>query len=115
MSLRAGDLRHRVTIQVSSSDRDEDGNFIEPTWSDHIKLWAKVTPLSTKDLIAAQAAQAQTVARMMIRYRMDITTEMRVLHRGYIYAIDGPPQADAESGLEYVTFMLSDGVEKYAG
>lgn len=115
MSVRAGELRHRVTIQKSNGGRDENGYEIDEVWSDYIKLWAKVTPLSTKDLIAAQGAQAQTVARMKIRYREDITTKMRVIHRGYIYSIDGPPQADAESGLEYQTFMLSDGVEKFNG
>lgn len=109
------ELIHRVTIQKSNGGRDENNYEVDEVWSDHIKLWAKVTPLSTKDLIAAQGAQAQTVARMKIRYREDITTKMRVIHRDHIYAIDGPPQADAESGLEYQTFMLSDGVEKYAG
>ncbi len=113
--MRSSDLRHRITIQKKTSGRDENGYDIGETWADHIKLWAKVSPLSAKDLLAAQAAQAQTVARMKIRYRTDITTEMRVIHRGYIYAIDSPPLADNQSGLEYVTFLLSEGVEKFGG
>lgn len=114
MSISAGELRHRITIQTKSIERDENG-FESQVWADYKKLFARVTPLSAKDLIAAQAAQAQTVARMKIRYRTDITTEMRVIHRGYIYAIDSPAQADNQSGLEYCTFLLSDGVEKFGG
>lgn len=113
--MRSSELRHRITIQSKNSGRDEDGFPVAEKWTDYKKLFARVTPLSAKDLIAAQAAQAQTVARLKIRYRTDITTEMRVIHRGYIYAIDSPALADNQSSLEYCTFLLSDGVEKFGG
>ncbi|MFX8086610.1 head-tail adaptor protein, partial [Acinetobacter baumannii] len=54
MGQNAGELRHRVTIQAyTEPGRDEDGFPIEGGWSEYKKLWAKVTPLSAKDLIAA--------------------------------------------------------------
>lgn len=110
---RASELRHRVTIQEKYVGRDENNYPLPEIWIDYAKLWAKVTPLSAKDLLAAQAGQAKTVARMKIRYREDIDTTMRVIHKGRIYAIDGPPLDDPNSSYEYVTFLLSNGTEKH--
>lgn len=115
MSLNAGDLRDRVIIQKkSNSGRDENG-FREPNpWVDHKTLWVKITPLSARDLFAAQAAQAKTIARMVVRYGNDIDTTMRVIYRGMIYSIDGPALNDAETGNIFSTFLLSNGMEKYS-
>jgi SPP1 family predicted phage head-tail adaptor len=109
---RASELRHRVTIQQKLIERDENNYPLPEVWIDHVKLWAKVTPLSAKDLLAAQAGQGKTVARMKIRYREDIDTTMRVIHKGRIYAIDSPPLDDPNSSYEYVTLLLSNGTEK---
>lgn len=109
---RASELRHRVTIQQKYVERDENNYPLPEIWIDYAKIWAKVTALSAKDLLAAQANQAQTVARMKIRYREDIDTTMRVIHKNRIYAIDGPPLDDPNSSYEYVTFLLSNGTEK---
>ncbi|QDJ91873.1 phage head closure protein [Acinetobacter haemolyticus] len=114
MGLNAGDLRDRVIIQKKSgSGRDDDGFANTISWVEHANLWAKITPLSARDLFAAQAAQAKTIARMMVRYRTDIDTTMRVIYRGMIYAIDGPALNDAETGNIFSTFLLSNGVEKF--
>ena len=114
MGIAAGDLRHRVTIQAyADGGRDEDGFPTPSTWTDYVQLWAKVTPLSSRDLIAAQAAQSEVVARMVIRHRTDITTDMRVIYRGKIYAITSPGLDDNESGLVYTTYQLSGGVERF--
>ncbi len=116
MGIAAGDLRHRVTIQAyADGGRDEDGFPTPSTWTDYVQLWAKVTPLSSRDLIVAQAAQSEVVARMVIRHRTDITTDMRVIYRGKIYAITSPGLDDNESGLVYTTYQLSGGVERFKG
>lgn len=113
MGRRAGELRHRVQIQKKTSGRDENNYPIPEGWSIHKVLWAKVTPLSARDLIAAQAAQSETIARLKINYRTDIETTMRVIHKGRIYAITSPALDDPESGNEYCTFTLSGGLEKF--
>lgn len=80
MGQNAGELRHRVIIQhYVAGGRDEDGFEIEGSWQEYKQLWAKVTPLSAKDLISAQADQSEVVARMKIRYREDINTTMQVI------------------------------------
>ncbi len=113
MGRRAGELCHRVQIQKKTSGRDENNYPIVEGWVLHKVLWAKVTPLSARDLIAAQAAQSETIARLKINYRTDIETTMRVIHKGRIYAITSPALDDPESGNEYCTFTLSGGLEKF--
>lgn len=112
MAQRAGELIHRVQIQKIERTRNEHGHFAE-AWVDHVKLWSRVTALSARDLISAQAVQSETVARLKIRYRDDIDSTMRVIYKNRIYAINSPALEDAEGGNIYVTFTLANGVEKY--
>ncbi|WP_267581483.1 phage head closure protein [Acinetobacter pittii] len=112
--MKAGELRHRVIIQKHQlNGRDENGNFLPGRWVDYKTLWSKVTHVSGKDLIASQANNSQIVARLKIRYRTDIDTTMRVIHKGIVYAIDSPALDDSGKGNEYCTFMLSGGIERF--
>ncbi len=109
----APELRNRVIIQAyTEAGRDDDGFPIEGGWSEFKKLWAKVTPLSAKDLIAAQADQSEVVARMKIRYREDITTKMQVIWKGRIFSIKSQALDDSEDSYTYCTFLLGQGLEK---
>ncbi len=110
--MRAGDLRHPVQIQHKTVARDPGtGDFGEPTWQLFAKVWAQVSPLSSRDLIAAQAAQSEATARIVIRHRAGILPTMRIVHRGEIYSIEGPPLEDPKSGREYLTILVSKGVK----
>lgn len=110
--MKAGDLRHPIEIQHLTAVRDPGtGEFGDPAWSKFSDTWASVEPLSAKDLIAAQAAQSEATARMVIRYRPDILPTMRIVHRGQVYSIEGPPLEDDKSGQEYLTILVSKGVK----
>ena len=112
--INAGELCHRVVIQRNvNNERNEYGHEEPANWQVFLTLWAKVSPLSARDLIAAQAAQSQVIARLKIRYRTNIDTTMRVVFRGETYAIDSPALNDDETGNIYSTFLLSKGVEKF--
>lgn len=113
MDIRAGELCHRVTIQhYVAGGRDEDGFEIEGSWQEYKQLWAKVTPLSAKDLISAQADQSEVVARMKIRYREDINTTMQVIWKGRTFSIQSQALDDNETANIYCTFLLGQGLEK---
>lgn len=110
--MRAGTLRHRIDIQERTTLRDPvTGEYGEPQW---ITRWercpARVEPLSSKDMLAAKAAQTEATTRMVIRYRQGVVSEMRIIYRNEVYSIEGPPLEDAESGLEYLTLLVSKGV-----
>lgn len=109
MSIAAGRLRHRIDIQERVESRDTSGGVVV-TWATlHASVPAEFTPLSVREFIASQAMQAQTVARVRLRYRAGLTADMRILFRGAVY----DPQGwlpDADSGLEYLTAPVSAGV-----
>lgn len=115
MGIKAGELRHRVTVQVLQGGRDEDGFEIADGWVDYTQLWAKITPLSSRDLMTAQAQGAEVVARMVVRHRTDLTTGMRIIHRGDVYHITSDGLHDNENGLIYTTYQLSKGIERSRG
>ncbi|AUX87808.1 head-tail adaptor protein [Acinetobacter sp. ACNIH2] len=106
MTLAAGELCHRVTIQNKTSTYDEN-NYETEMWAEFKKLWAKVEFLSVKDSINAKAAGSQTTARLKLRKRSDITTEMRVLWGGYTFQIVSPPKPDNVNGKIYMTLELA--------
>jgi len=111
--MQAGKLRHRIDIEEFTEARDPDtGEFSEPAW---VAKWpkcpARVEPLSARDLVAAQAAQSEATKRMVIRYRPGVLSSMRIIYRGEVYSIEGPPLEDDKSGQEYLTIMVSKGVK----
>lgn len=105
--MKAQKLRDRVTIykQINGT-RSPMGGSSGATWTPTLVLWASFEPLSVKDVINAQAAGSQTIARCKLRYRTDIDSKTRVGHRGKMYEVDGDPLPDNETGLDYITLML---------
>lgn len=112
MSLDAGKLRHRVLIQSRAENRDPVTGAIQYVWSTITNgvVWAAIEPLSTREFVAAAAVQSKVSARIIMRYRTDVTSAMRIVHNGVVYSIEGPPLRDKESGLEYMTLAVSQGV-----
>lgn len=104
--MRAGKIRHRITVYKQTSGRSPTGAVLPSTWTAWIVLWASFEALSVKDKLTAQAAGSEVEARCMLRYRDDIKSNMQIEHRGIRYAIDGDPLPDADSGREYMTLML---------
>lgn len=112
MSIQAGRLRHRVSIQRRQESQNSDTGEINHTW---VNVWssvpAEIVPLSAREFVAAQSVQSEVVARMTIRYRAGLTAKMRIVHKGTAYNIAGI-LPDADSGLSYITIPLSYGVNE---
>ncbi|PYG96204.1 head-tail adaptor protein, partial [Arthrobacter stackebrandtii] len=53
----------------------------------------------------------EATARMVIRYRAGLLPTMRIVYRDEVYSMEGPPLADPNSGLEYLTILVSKGVK----
>ncbi|MCS5452500.1 phage head closure protein [Enterobacter huaxiensis] len=111
MGLSPGKLRHAVTFQQRISYKDSFGAMVN-SWEDVYKnIPASVEPLSARDFIASDQFQSKITARIVIRYKPDITPAMRILFRGAVYNIAGI-LPDLNSGLEYLTIPVSVGVDK---
>lgn len=109
MTLDAGRLRHRIVIQRNDPAQDLTTGAMIDAWTNYATLWAAIEPLSVREFIAASATQSEVSARITIRARNDLTPDMRILHGGKIYSIVGFLR-DADSGLEYMTIPVSEGV-----
>ncbi|HEY0290692.1 MAG TPA: phage head closure protein [Pseudomonas sp.] len=109
--MRAGKLRHRITFQSPGLVQDPETGEMLPGWTTvWDKVPASVQPLSTRDLVAAQASQSEATTRVVIRYRSGVLPTMRILYRGDVYNMQGPALPDPDSGLEYLTILLAQGV-----
>lgn len=81
-----GNLRHRIAIETRAISRDSLGGVVEE-WTPVATVWAEIVPLSGREFVAAQAAQAGVTTRITIRYRDGVTPSMRILHDGVTYSI----------------------------
>ena len=77
--MKAGSLRHRVTIQQLTITQGTAGEVIEG-WSDVATVYAAVEPLSGREFWQAQQVAAESQIRVRIRYRAGLDTTMRVIH-----------------------------------
>jgi SPP1 family predicted phage head-tail adaptor len=110
MTLAAGRLRHRITIQRPVNTQDPLTGAITPTWENVVTdLAAEIAPLSVREFIASQSMQSQITARIVIRYRAGLDATMRILHGSKIYNPAGW-LPDPDSGLEWLTAPCSEGV-----
>lgn len=84
--MRAGELRHRITIQRAVEVSD-DLKTPTVTWQDVATVWAAVEPLSGREYLLAQNVNAELTVRIRIRYRPGVTPGMRVLYNGRVFDI----------------------------
>jgi SPP1 family predicted phage head-tail adaptor len=86
-----GGLRHRITIQKSTTAPDDYGQPIE-TWDDFATVWAERNDLTGREQWSAQQIQAEITTRFRIRYLSGISPLMRVVHGAETFEIVAPPQ-----------------------
>ena len=97
--MRAGDLRHRVTIKAKSVARDDYGQETI-TWTTFATVWAAVEPLTGKDYIAGQQLEAAVDTRIRLRDLSGVVPTMRVIFGSHTYDVKSPPIHLLEKGRE---------------
>jgi len=115
--MQSGKLPHRITIEYETEgEQDQVTGYVPIIWTEFAKVWGKLEALSTKDQLQAQAINSSMTARCKIRYSStasQIDSTMRVLFRGKYWKIDGDPISDNQSGLEWLTLNLAEGLESW--
>ena len=91
--MRAGRLRHRVTIETPN---DEASTYGGPkhVWVPVATVWASVEPLQGREFMAARAANAETTHRVGMRYRGGVTAKQRINFDGRILEIESVMNRD---------------------
>lgn len=94
ISMRAGELRHRITIeQLTEVPKD---TFGAPAriWTTFDTRSARVRPLRGKELFDAQQVYPTVDHAIKIRHLSGVTAKMRVSFRGRIFDIKGISNRD---------------------
>jgi SPP1 family predicted phage head-tail adaptor len=105
-AINAGDLTHKVQIDVKSKTRSPSGAE-SIVWVPLRSVWAKVEPLNGKEYLSAQQIVSKIQSKALIRLvgNEDVNADMRMSFKGIIYNIeDVLPDERFASAL---TLMLS--------
>ena len=76
--MRAGLLKHNITIQEEVETPDGMGGF-SVSWSDVFNARAAIWPLSSKESLDSMKLELQVTHKIRIRYRSGITAKNRIL------------------------------------
>lgn len=111
-----GKLNRRITFLSVQTVEDEMGQD-RPEWKKYKTVWATVKPYKSSEHNFMSKLKPETTHRIYIRHRTDITADMRILYRGHIYEISGPPvDLDGEHRmLEIQCEEVFDGTKYQSG
>ncbi|MGD9656567.1 MAG: phage head closure protein [Methylocystis sp.] len=76
-----GALRHRVTLEAPIDTPDGAGGFSR-SFAPVADLWARIAPAGAREDFVEQRAERATSHVVTIRWRSDVTKDMRFVHRG---------------------------------
>jgi SPP1 family predicted phage head-tail adaptor len=105
--MRAGHLRHLLTIEQASEARDAHGQAVQ-TWSTFGTVWGSLEPISGRETFLAAQVQAEVTARARVRYLAGITPKMRINFESKIYAITAV--IDRELRHRELELLLAEGL-----
>jgi SPP1 family predicted phage head-tail adaptor len=105
--LTAGDMRERVVVQSMTTVADGGGGLTE-TWATFQTLWARVAPVSGREVEASGRLTSVETYLIYIRYRTDILTGMRIIWNGKTLNIRSVDNRDEHR--EFLTMECESGI-----
>lgn len=76
--MRAGNLRHRITLQKQIDELNDFGAF-EKRWKSIATVWAEILPINGREYFSAAQVQSEVTTQINLRFLTGITPTMRVL------------------------------------
>jgi SPP1 family predicted phage head-tail adaptor len=104
--MRAGQLRHRVTIQEVSEISSPIGGVVE-IWGDVADVWVSIEPGRSREFMAARQINAEITHEIRMRYLPDIKPKMRLKFGERIFNID-PPRNISERNNELIVMAIEE-------
>lgn len=106
--LASGKLNRRISLQRRDPTPDSIGQPSN-TWVEVAPLWASIRNLNGREFATSNSDASEVTTSIRIRYRTDVTADMRVLsQRGVVYDIVAVLSDEAEN--EYVDLACKTGV-----
>jgi len=84
--MRAGLLRHRLTIQTVTQIQNDFDEWVE-SWSDWATVWGSIEPNLGKRYFEAKQANSEVEGLIRIRYRSGVLPTMRIIYGDQIFKI----------------------------
>ncbi len=84
--MRAGKLRHKVSIERATITQDDYGGIVR-TWGTVATVPASVEPINGREYFTAYTTLSEVTTRIRIRYLDGLTVTDRITHRGTVYNI----------------------------
>jgi SPP1 family predicted phage head-tail adaptor len=103
--MKAGDLRHKITIEAPTFTSNDAGETIT-TWPDdltddqlaaltqdqrdalRLECWAAIWPISAKERLLNNDVSEVASHRIKIRYRESVTSDKRIIFGGRVFQIE---------------------------
>lgn len=102
-SFAPGLLRHRVEIQSATTTDDGYGGTAT-TWSTTSTVWARIEPLSGRDLFFASQRSPQTTHKITMRGSVSVTTGDRIVFKNRTFHVQSVLRHE-EMPHGYLTIM----------
>lgn len=106
-----GELVHLVDLEgVTLQDDGMGGHTTEGDWDtipDGEGVWARVRPLRGTERLRAMQTHADVTHEVVIRYRSDVTEELRVIHEGRALNVVSPP-IDPDEAHEWLQLLCTE-------
>jgi SPP1 family predicted phage head-tail adaptor len=93
--MRAGTLNSYVSIEYRTGVQDEAGQLVDE-WIELAGMWANIKNRSGAEAIRADQEASTVRTSIRVRYRDDITADMRVVHGSKVYEIKAVLPADED-------------------
>lgn len=85
--MRAGKLRHRISIERAIETQDSSYNEAVIQWVLFAEVSASIIPLSGRELIRAKQVELETDTEITIRYLDGLSPKMRIMYRDRVFEI----------------------------
>ena len=114
MGLRAGELKHPLTIQTRAITQDTLGGQAV-TWTDLAHVRAHIAPLSGRELLAAQAVQSEVTHQITVRYQTifanpKTVAAYRAIYKGRIFNFG--PSTNQDERNRVVIISATEGLNE---
>ena len=108
--MRAGRLRHRLTVQEPITSRNETGEELV-TWVTRGTVWSAIEPIRGKEALTSNQIIADMDTRITVRwsgFADDINAKWRLRHQGVTYNITSISHKDM--GQREIELMCKSGL-----
>lgn len=99
-------LNRRITLQQRGTPNPMGPSAAD--WSDVVTTWAEIRPLQGRELVSAQAINAEVTHEVLIRYRANVTSSMRAVYQGRV--LDIRAVLDEVTAHRFQRLLCSEGL-----